>query len=147
VASDAVATKAAAVRQRPGTQAEVAWHYLQAGLEPRRHRQYAAQRGGASAHAHAAHTSRTVLKTGSPRCLPPPLPGDTPPRIFVPYSIACSEWKVPCSGNKARCNRSSSRSSSRSRRGGIHRATARTRLHRLAADAAAARESSAPAFQ
>jgi hypothetical protein len=25
----------------------------------------------------------------------PPFPGDTPPVIFVPYAIACSEWNVP----------------------------------------------------
>src|SRR6476469_5230423 len=25
----------------------------------------------------------------------PPLPGDVPPTIFVPYAIACSEWNVP----------------------------------------------------
>ncbi len=25
----------------------------------------------------------------------PPLPGAVPPTIFVPYLIACSEWKVP----------------------------------------------------
>src|ERR1700755_465214 len=25
----------------------------------------------------------------------PPLPGDVPPTIFVPYAMAASEWKVP----------------------------------------------------
>jgi hypothetical protein len=25
----------------------------------------------------------------------PPLPGDTPPTILVPYSMACCVWKVP----------------------------------------------------
>ena len=41
-------------------------------------------------------TSLTVLKTGSPKCVLPPFPGDTPPTMFVPYAIACSLWKVPC---------------------------------------------------
>merc|ERR1719234_1388741 len=40
--------------------------------------------------------SSTVLKTGKSRCMVPPLPALTPPTIFVPYSMACLEWKVPC---------------------------------------------------
>ena len=39
--------------------------------------------------------SSTELKTGLPRCSIPPLPGVTPPTIFVPYSIDCSECNVP----------------------------------------------------
>ena len=35
--------------------------------------------------------SSTELKTGFPRCSIPPLPGVTPPTIFVPYSMDCSE--------------------------------------------------------
>lgn len=38
----------------------------------------------------------TELKTGCPKCSLPPLPGDTPPTTWVPYSIACCEWNVPC---------------------------------------------------
>src|SRR5690606_7938799 len=40
--------------------------------------------------------SATVLKTGRFKCLLPPLPGVTPPTKLVPYSMACSLWKVPC---------------------------------------------------
>src|SRR3954470_11074582 len=40
--------------------------------------------------------SATVSNTGRSRCLVPPLPGVTPPTIWVPYAIACSEWNVPC---------------------------------------------------
>src|SRR5699024_5575974 len=43
----------------------------------------------------AATASRTVLNTGRPRWVVPPLPGVTPPTILVPYAMACSEWKVP----------------------------------------------------
>ena len=39
--------------------------------------------------------SSTELKTGLPRCSIPPLPGVTPPTIFVPYSMDCSECNVP----------------------------------------------------
>src|SRR6476469_418709 len=39
--------------------------------------------------------SATVSKTGRLRWVEPPLPGEVPPTIFVPYAIACSEWKVP----------------------------------------------------
>ena len=42
-----------------------------------------------------SRASRTVSNTGSPRCVEPPLPGEVPPTIRVPYAIACSEWKVP----------------------------------------------------
>ena len=45
----------------------------------------------------AANTSFTLLKTGRPRCFWPPLPGETPPTILVPYSMACWLWKVPWS--------------------------------------------------
>ena len=31
-----------------------------------------------------SRASDTVSKTGSPRCVEPPLPGDVPPTIFVP---------------------------------------------------------------
>src|SRR5918998_6360994 len=39
--------------------------------------------------------SSTVLKTGTPSCVVPPLPGVTPPTTFVPYSIICFVWNVP----------------------------------------------------
>src|SRR2546423_14585494 len=39
--------------------------------------------------------SATVLKTGTPSCVVPPLPGVTPPTTFVPYSIICFVWNVP----------------------------------------------------
>ena len=41
-------------------------------------------------------TSWTELKTGRPRWTWPPLPGDTPPTILVPYSMACWLCMVPC---------------------------------------------------
>ena len=50
-------------------------------------------------HTHArarALTSATVAKMGKPRCVEPAFFGFVPPTIFVPYSIACWEWKVPC---------------------------------------------------
>src|SRR3990167_8867475 len=40
--------------------------------------------------------SATVLKTGRPMWVLPPLPGVTPPTTLVPYSSICSAWKVPC---------------------------------------------------
>ena len=40
--------------------------------------------------------SATLLKTGRPRCVAPPLPGVTPPTIVVPVFIASSAWKVAC---------------------------------------------------
>ena len=43
-----------------------------------------------------AFASATVSKTGRFKCFVPPLPGVTPPTIFVPYAIACSLWNVPC---------------------------------------------------
>ncbi len=43
-----------------------------------------------------AKTSLTLLKTGRSKCFCPPFPGETPPTILVPYSIACLLWKVPC---------------------------------------------------
>ena len=43
----------------------------------------------------SAMASATVSNTGRPRWVVPPLPGVTPPTMRVPYSIACSEWKVP----------------------------------------------------
>merc|ERR1719498_1207614 len=49
-----------------------------------------------ASHAASFLASATELNTGRPRCVWPPLPGDTPPTICVPYSIACFEWKVPC---------------------------------------------------
>src|SRR6516165_11349094 len=42
-----------------------------------------------------SRASMTVSKTGRPRWVVPPLPGEVPPTILVPYAIACSEWKVP----------------------------------------------------
>ena len=39
--------------------------------------------------------SRTVLKIGQPSCVVPPLPGVTPPTIFVPYAALALAWKVP----------------------------------------------------
>src|SRR5581483_6887344 len=39
--------------------------------------------------------SATVSNTGRSRWVEPPLPGDVPPTILVPYLMACSEWKVP----------------------------------------------------
>src|SRR5206468_11301905 len=42
-----------------------------------------------------SRASATVSNTGRPRCVEPPLPGEVPPTIWVPYAIAASEWKVP----------------------------------------------------
>src|SRR5436309_14612191 len=42
-----------------------------------------------------SRASATVSNTGRPRCLEPPLPGEVPPTIWVPYAIAASEWNVP----------------------------------------------------
>src|SRR5208282_2055364 len=39
--------------------------------------------------------SCTVLKTGQPSCVVPPLPGVTPPTILVPYSAQALAWNVP----------------------------------------------------
>ncbi len=40
--------------------------------------------------------SATELKTGRPRWSLPPFPGDTPPTMFVPYSMAWRQgWKKP----------------------------------------------------
>src|SRR5215469_1888156 len=39
--------------------------------------------------------SSTVLKTGHPSWIVPPLPGVTPPTTFVPYSAQAFAWKVP----------------------------------------------------
>ena len=39
----------------------------------------------------ASRACQTVSKTGRSRWREPPLPGVTPPTIFVPYAIACSE--------------------------------------------------------
>src|ERR1035437_4475561 len=39
--------------------------------------------------------SATVLNTGQPSCLVPPLPGVTPPTTSVPYSAHPMAWKVP----------------------------------------------------
>ena len=39
--------------------------------------------------------SCTVLKTGQPSCVVPPLPGVTPPTICVPYSAHALAWNVP----------------------------------------------------
>lgn len=38
----------------------------------------------------------TVLKMGKSMWVFPPFPGDTPPTILVPYSMACLPWNVPC---------------------------------------------------
>src|SRR5580693_5817137 len=42
-----------------------------------------------------ATASATVLKTGHPSCVLPPLPGVTPPTTLVPYSAAPFAWNVP----------------------------------------------------
>ena len=39
--------------------------------------------------------SATVLNTGQPSCVEPPLPGVTPPTTLVPYSAQPLAWKVP----------------------------------------------------
>lgn len=39
----------------------------------------------------AALASRTLLNTGSPRCVVPPFLGVTPPTIWVPYAMAWGE--------------------------------------------------------
>src|SRR5688500_18547922 len=39
--------------------------------------------------------SCTLLKTGQPSCVVPPLPGVTPPTTFVPYAAAALAWNVP----------------------------------------------------
>jgi succinyl-CoA synthetase alpha subunit len=41
--------------------------------------------------ADALTASTTVLKTGTPKCSCPPLPGVPPPTTLVPYLMACSE--------------------------------------------------------
>jgi hypothetical protein len=39
--------------------------------------------------------SATVLNTGQPSCVVPPLPGVTPPTTVVWYAAAALAWKVP----------------------------------------------------
>ena len=39
--------------------------------------------------------SCTVLNIGQPSCVVPPLPGVTPPTIWVPYSAQALAWNVP----------------------------------------------------
>ena len=39
--------------------------------------------------------SATVLNTGQPSWVVPPLPGVTPPTTVVPYAAACLAWNVP----------------------------------------------------
>jgi len=41
--------------------------------------------------------SFTVLNTGKPRWVAPPLPGVTPPTTLVPYAIISLAWNVPLS--------------------------------------------------
>src|ERR1700722_14319341 len=43
----------------------------------------------------SATASATVLNTGQPSCIVPPLPGVTPPTTFVPYSAQPLAWNVP----------------------------------------------------
>ena len=43
----------------------------------------------------AAFASATVANTGRSRCFSPAFLGLTPPTIWVPYSMACWQWKVP----------------------------------------------------
>src|SRR2546430_8788280 len=43
----------------------------------------------------ASTASAMALKTGTPRCEVPPLPGLVPPTTFVPNACICSEWKPP----------------------------------------------------
>jgi hypothetical protein len=45
-------------------------------------------------------TSRTVPKTGSPRCVCPAFFGETPPTMLVPYANASVTWKVPYNKSK-----------------------------------------------
>ena len=40
--------------------------------------------------------SATLAKTGLPKCSEPAFFGFVPPTTFVPYSIACVAWNVPC---------------------------------------------------
>ncbi len=40
--------------------------------------------------------SATLLNTGRPRCVVPPLPGVTPPTTLVPNDMASSAWNVAC---------------------------------------------------
>ena len=40
--------------------------------------------------------SWTVLNTGKPSMVVPPLPGVIPPTMLVPYSRQAMAWKVPC---------------------------------------------------
>src|SRR5208282_4700241 len=42
-----------------------------------------------------ATASATVLNTGQPSCVVPPLPGVTPPTTLVPYSAQPFAWNVP----------------------------------------------------
>ena len=43
----------------------------------------------------ASTASATLLKTGTPRCIVPPLPGLVPATTVVPISCICSVWKEP----------------------------------------------------
>jgi hypothetical protein len=43
----------------------------------------------------ASTASRTVLNSGKPRWVVPPLPGVTPPTTLVPYLIMSAAWKAP----------------------------------------------------
>src|SRR2546423_1378451 len=42
-----------------------------------------------------SRASATLLKTGKPSWVVPPLPGVTPPTTLVPYSRHCLAWNVP----------------------------------------------------
>lgn len=48
----------------------------------------------------ASLASATELKTGSPKCSLPPFPGDTPPTMLVPYSIAYKQGGFKKTGPK-----------------------------------------------
>ena len=59
----------------------------------------AANGGGTKIMVTLARVSRnacsTVLNTGQPSCIMPPLPGVTPPTTLVPYSAQPLAWNVP----------------------------------------------------
>ena len=47
---------------------------------------------------YSERTSDTLAKTGRLRCNDPAFAGETPPTMFVPYSMAFCVWKVPFVG-------------------------------------------------
>jgi hypothetical protein len=82
-----------------GTPSVIAHDHFDAGVERFQDR-VGRERGGtkiivASAPVFSTASS-TVSKTGSPSTVSPPLPGVTPPTIFVPYSLQCGMKRPAC---------------------------------------------------